>query len=151
MACLISWVCIQVGQGGRVESLAVFEEFEPALLFGLDRIGVELVQLQQPDAAVVEQAATLGVAQAEAVGIVGAVAQQVFAQQPDGIGGLEGAVILAAVQLGAVEVGPGVEDAREQVAMGQQLDFDLMQTVALVVRALMSTMLSLSSRNSRSL
>jgi hypothetical protein len=99
----------------------------------VDGVGVEFVQFQQPDAAVVEQQASERVAQAEVVGEFGALlGQQVFAQEPDGVGGFEGAVVFAAVELAAVEVGPGVEDAREQVAVGEQLDFDLVQASALV-------------------
>nr|WP_052315011.1 hypothetical protein [Thiocystis violascens] len=74
MACLISSVCIQGGRAIGVETLAVLEEFEPAFLFGLDRVGVEFVQLQQPDAAVVEQRAAVGVAQAKVVDVLGGVA-----------------------------------------------------------------------------
>ena len=55
-------------------------------------------------------------------------------QQPDGVGGFEGAVVVAAVKLAAVEVGPGAEDEGEQVAVGEELDFDLVQASALVAR-----------------
>jgi hypothetical protein len=122
-------------QGAGVESFAFGEELQPAFLFGVDGVGVEFVQFQQPDAAVVEQQASGAVAQAKVVDALGALlGQQVFAQQPDGVGGFEGAVVFAAVELGAVEVGPGVEDAREQVAVGEELDFDLVQAAELVAR-----------------
>ena len=59
-------------QGVGVESFAFGEEFQPAFLFGVDGVGVEFVQLQQPDAAVVEQQTSGAVAQAEVVGELGA-------------------------------------------------------------------------------
>jgi len=43
-----------VGQVGLIQVFAFLEEFQPALLLGLDPFGHELVQFQQPDAAVVE-------------------------------------------------------------------------------------------------
>jgi hypothetical protein len=59
-------------QGAGVESFAFGEEFQPAILLGLDGVGVEFVQLQQPDAAVVEQQASGAVAQTEVVDELGA-------------------------------------------------------------------------------
>ena len=45
------------------------------------------------------------------VEVLGVVGQQVFCQQPDRIGGLELAVVLAAFELFAVDVSPVVDDS----------------------------------------
>ena len=83
------------GQRGVVQALAVAEELEPALLLGFDPLGGECVQREKGDPAMVEERASAVVAPA------------VFAQEPDGIDGAQRAVALAALQLLAVEVGPG--------------------------------------------
>ena len=121
-----------VGQVGCVQPLAVLEKFQPALLFGFDSLGGELVQLQQPDPAVIEEAAACVVAQLVDVGVGRVGPQQVLGQQPDGVGGAQCAIVLAAAQLRAVQVGPGVEDAGRQVGVAQQLNLDLIESPLLV-------------------
>ena len=59
--------------------------------------------------------------------VAGITAQEVFAQEPDAVGGLQRIIILTALQLLTVEVGPGVQDAGGQVAMGHQLDLGLIE------------------------
>jgi hypothetical protein len=78
-----------------VELGAVFEEFDPAILLGLHRLGGEFGDLQQPDAAVLAKHAAGGVAQADVVGVVGVIGEQDLAQQPDGVGRSQLAVVLA--------------------------------------------------------
>jgi hypothetical protein len=68
---------------GWVEVLAFDEELEPALLLGLHLGGGELGQLEQRNAAVGDQGAAGGVAEAVAVRMAGYVGQQGLAQQPD--------------------------------------------------------------------
>ena len=62
-----------LGQSVGVQAFPFFEEFEPALLFAGDRLGGEFAQLEEGDAAVVEQAAAPLVAQPIAVGLGGVV------------------------------------------------------------------------------
>ncbi len=75
----------------------------------------------------IDQAAALGVAQAKIVQVAIRVRKQVLGEQPDGVGRFELGVGLAAAELGAVEIGPAIADARGQVAIAQQLDLDLVQ------------------------
>ncbi len=51
--------------------------------------------------------------------------QQVFRQQPNAVNRLQQAVILAALQLLADNVAPSVNHPLRQMAVGQQLDFNL--------------------------
>ena len=60
-----------VGKAVGVQAFAVFEELQPPLFFGFDRAGGEFVQLEQADAAMLQQGAAALVAQAVAVGIGG--------------------------------------------------------------------------------
>ena len=55
-----------------------------------------------------------------------------FCQQPDGVGGFEFVVALAALELLAVDVRPVVDDTRGQVAVAGELDFDLVEPVVAV-------------------
>jgi len=80
----------------------------------------------------VEQAAVALVAEPVAVRVAGVAAQEVFTQEPDAVGGLQRIIILAALQLLTVEVGPGVKDAGGQVAMVYQLDFGLIETGVII-------------------
>jgi len=66
------------------------------------------------------------------VGVAGVAAQEVFTQEPDAVGGLQRIIILAALQLLTVEVGPGVKDAGGQVAMVHQLDLGLIETGVII-------------------
>ena len=88
----------------RPPLFAVFEELQPPLFFGFDRAGGEFAQFEQADAAMLQQGAATFVAQAVAVGVGGIVAQEVVAQQPGGIGRAQFPIILAAMQLLAVQV-----------------------------------------------
>lgn len=95
--------------------MAVFEKSQPTLGFGFDLLGLELVQLQQPDPAMVERTTPPRIAQAEVVGVLRQLAQHLLTQQPDSGGWLEAATVLAACQLGSVEICPRIEDAGEQI------------------------------------
>jgi len=52
-------------------------------------LGMEFVQLEQPNAAVIEETAPVAVARAEVVQVGSWIGEQVFGEQPDGVGGLE--------------------------------------------------------------
>ncbi len=128
-----------LGQGVFDELLAFGEEFQPSGQFGVDLLGLprpggELAKFQQPDAAVVEQGAPLIIAHPEPVGIVRQSAPQRFAKQPDGVGGPQFAIVLTALELGAIQVRPAVEDAGGQVGQDQQLDLDLEEASLCVAR-----------------
>ena len=84
------------GEPVGIQVLALFEELEPALLLGRDLFVGELVQFQEVDPAVVEQTLAALIAQAITMSVIGVARQEVFAQDPDGVGGFELAVVLAA-------------------------------------------------------
>jgi hypothetical protein len=102
------------------------------LFFGLDLLGGELRQLEEIDAAVVDQRAALGITHPVTVDVARDVGQQRLAEQPDGERRLERAVVVAAGELAAIDVRPAVEDARRQLGQDQELDLDLKDTSALV-------------------
>ena len=80
-----------------IQVFAVFKELEPSLFLGFDLLGGEFVQFKEVDAAMVEQAAVALVAQPVAVRVAGVAAQEVFAQEPDAVGGLQRVIILTAL------------------------------------------------------
>ncbi len=55
------------GEGLSIELFAILEEFEPAVLFGLDGVDGMFVQFQKPDAAVLNKSPPGAVAQAKVV------------------------------------------------------------------------------------
>jgi hypothetical protein len=75
--------------------------------------------------AVVDEQAARIVSQTIAVSILRAVGEQRPVEQPNDIRRLQGAVVLAAAQLLAVEVCRGIEDARGEIGHHQKLDLDL--------------------------
>jgi hypothetical protein len=98
------------GKGVLVKTLGLIEKLEPTLLLGFDRFGGEFTEFQQPDTAVVQEDASVLIAQPEVVCIIRVIRQQGLTQQPDGIGGAQLAVTFARLDLRAVEVGPAVEN-----------------------------------------
>jgi hypothetical protein len=82
----------------------------------------------------VDKATALLVAQPVAVRIGRVTAKQILGQNPDGIGRPELAIVLAAAQLLAVDVGPSVEDAGGQIRDAEQLDLDLIEAPLVVAR-----------------
>jgi hypothetical protein len=64
-----------------------------------------------------QQGVAGGVTQFVVVGIKAVLGEQIFVQQPEGIGGLELIVIASALELLAVDVGPAIDDALRQMAI----------------------------------
>jgi hypothetical protein len=75
--------------------------------------------------AVVDQQTSRVVAQAITVSILRAAGKQRPFEEPNDIGRLQGAIALAALQLLAVEVRPGIDDAPVEIGHDQELDLDL--------------------------
>ncbi len=74
----------------------------------------------------VDEPAPLVVAQRITMSILRSLDKEGLIEDPDRIGRTERVVILAAVQLLAVEIGPGIEDARGQILReDQELDLHL--------------------------
>ena len=123
-----------LGQALVIEPFTLGEEFQPALLFGLDDFNRTFTQFQQPDAAMVDQALSLFIPQPEPVDRFLDLGSQRLAEQPDGVGRVKLIVALAVLQLGAVQIGPAIENAGRQVRDIEQLDFNLVDPPGLIPR-----------------
>jgi hypothetical protein len=83
---------------------------------------------------VTDERATADVATPVAVGVLGAIPKQRPVEDPDGIDRLQHTMVVAALQLLAEQVRPGVEDARGELAEDEQLDLDLKEPLGRVAR-----------------
>ena len=87
-----------------------------------------------PDATMGHQTAALFVLESESMDRFRELRAQRFPQQPETIRGFQLVIAIAFFELGTVEIGPAVDDSSRQVRQVQQLDFNLIQPLRLVLR-----------------